>query len=176
MSSSDRRQILAALAALALLPACGFRPVLAPGTDGAGGGGALRGRVALDAPGDALAFAFVERVEDRLGRPGPGADLRLSYVIETGTRPVGINPAGVATRVQIAGTVRFELIGPGSEIRAADTLRAFTAWSTTGDALATEVASEDARRRLMVMLADAMVTRLLAAEAARASQPVPGAT
>jgi LPS-assembly lipoprotein len=164
MSWSDRRQFLSALSSLAVLPACGFSPVLAP----TGGAGALRGRVALDAPQNALDFAFVERMEDRIGRPGAQADLRLSYVIETGIRPVGVNPEGVATRVQIAGSVRFELTGPQGQVRVADTLRAFTAWSTTGDSVATEVASEDARQRLMAMLADAVVARLYAAGAAEA--------
>lgn len=160
MSFSDRRKLIVALAALPALAACGFRPALAPG----GAAEGLRGRVIAADPVNALDFAFVERLEERLGLPAPGADLRLSYVITTGERTVGVTPEGTATRVQIAGEARYEVTAGGGTRLSSGVVRGFTAWSTTGTALATEIAAEDARRRLMVILADDLVTRLYAAD------------
>ena len=167
MSLYDRRKLIVTLTALPLLAACGFRPALAPG----GAAEGLRGRVRADDPDDALGFAFVERLEQRLGAPGAGADLALAYVITTGSRNVGVTPEGTATRVQIAGEVQFELTaGDGARVLSG-TVRGFTAWSTTGTALAAEIAAEDARRRLMVILADDVVTRLYAADLPASAAP-----
>lgn len=156
MSSSDRRHLLALLAALPLAAACGFAPVYGP----AGAGTRLQGRLRADDPATEDAFHLVARLEDRLGRPAATA-LRLSYDIGI-TEEGGLATADRgASRIRVIGTARFRVSDDGLTLTEG-VAEAFTAYSTTSTPLATRVAAEDARRRLMILLADGMVTRLLA--------------
>jgi len=155
MSSSDRRLFLLGLGALGLTGACGYDPVY--GTGGTAEG--LRGQVRADDPGSELDFALVERLEERLGRPG-GARFRLSY----GTATYREQPITYgATRYNVIGTVSFQLRDETSgAVVQSGTLRRFTSYSTTVSTVSTLSAQRDAERRVMVILADEIVTRLLA--------------
>lgn len=151
-----RRAALFGLAAA--LSGCGFAPALAPGRPAAG----LLGRVRADDPTDRRGHAFAARIEERLGRPGPGA-WRLAYTIETAPVGVGITPAGATTRVQLTGAVRFALRAAGAEAPLLEGREeSFAAYSTTDTAVATLVAEEAAETRLMRLLADRVVARLIA--------------
>ena len=104
MSSSDRRSLLFALAALPLA-GCGFRPAFAPGGPAAD----LFDRVAIEPPADKNGFDLVERLEERLGRTHAPA-YRLGYRIETRVTPLAITSsnAGETPAVQLArGTGSF---------------------------------------------------------------------
>lgn len=157
MWSSERRMLLFTLAALPLVAACRFTPVHAPG----GSGEALRGRVRADDPADRLAFAFVAALEDRLGRPRePRYDLAYEITVDerggADVRDLG------DTRHQIFGRIRFVLSDAASGDLIHDGMvQSFTAYSATATQLATRVAQEDAERRLMRILADQLVTRLV---------------
>ena len=155
---SERRAVLTGLLVLPVAAACGFSPAHAPG----GPGAALRGQVRADDPQTAREFAFVAALEDLLGRP-QAARFALSHdisVSESGgarVRPLG------DTRFQIFGRVRFALRDMASDSELyRGTVRNFTAYSATSTQLATLAAQEDAERRLMVILADQVVARLLA--------------
>jgi len=156
MSLSDRRSLLALLVALPLVAGCGFAPVYGPG----GGGSLLQGRLRADDPADKDAFDLVARLEDRLGRPGP-APLRLAYEIETRDEGTAATADRFASRIRVLGNVRYRVL-QGDAVLTEGNVDAFAAYSTTSTPLATRAAAEDARRRLMVMLADGMITRLTA--------------
>lgn len=160
---SDRRSLLKGLAALTFsataLAACGFTPVHAPG----GAGEALRGQVATTAPQTRSDFAFVAAFEDRLGRvAAPRYDLdytiRLRTIGGADVRDLG------DTRFQLAGTLDYRLteVGGGAQI-AAGRVDSTAAYSSTSTQLATLSAAEDAETRLMRILADQLVPRLLIA-------------
>ncbi len=156
MSWSDRRRALGLLAALPLLAACGFAPVYGPGR----AGGPLQGRLRPDDPDTEDAFRLNARLEDRLGRPGASA-LRLAHEISV-TEDAGLATADrSASRIRLLGTVRYRVL-EGERLLTEGHAEGFTAYSTTATPLATRAAAEDARRRLMVLLADGMVTRLQA--------------
>jgi LPS-assembly lipoprotein len=164
MSSPDRRGVLAWLAALPLaalpLAACTFTPALAPGGAAAG---RLMGRVQVDDPGDRFGFVLVDRLEERLGR-AEAPLWRLSYSISTATQGVGITPESAITRYNLSGTIAWSLhrAGPGGERVAGGTARSFVGYNATGSTVAGFAAEEDAQRRLMRLLADQIVTRLIA--------------
>lgn len=166
MSWSDRRSFLLLLAPLALA-ACGFTPALAP--DGASGGAvaSIRGSVRADDPKDRNAFDFVARIEERLGRPSD-ARYALSYTIRTDTTGVAVTADNRTTRYDLRGALEYRLTEPatGAEI-ASGRVHGFTGYAATGSTVALLAAEEDAARRLMVILADQVVTRLVAAMAAR---------
>lgn len=148
---SDRRAFLVGLASLAGLAGCRFTPAYAPG----GTGRALTGAVRADDPVSRNDYSFVAALEERLGRP-EAPRFALSYRI--GLQFVG----GGSSRVQLFGTLDFVLsdIATGLE-RAAGRIEGNAGYSTTSTQLAEQIAAEDAELRLMRMLADGLITRLL---------------
>lgn len=157
MSSFDRRTVLLSLFALS---GCGFTPVY--GTGPAGQGNDLRGRIDVAVPKDEEGFELVKRLEDRLGLP-EAADLSLTADIRISEESVGFLPDGEISRVNVVGRVDWRLarIGDGTGV-ATGSERSFTSYSATSTTVATTFAQRDARRRLMVILADRIVTDLLA--------------
>jgi LPS-assembly lipoprotein len=159
MSSSDRRKALLGLASFAGLAACGFEPAYAP----AGGqAGDLQGRILVDAPNSALEFALVERLEQRLGRASD-AKYRLSYNVSTASERLALTTDEETTRYSVRGWINFQLrdTATGNVVQSGG-LNNFTAYSATASTIATLTAERDAERRLMVILADQLVTRLTA--------------
>lgn len=158
MSSSERRRLLGALAALPVLAACGFEPTLARGGAGAG----LRGRIRADDPTDPDGFAFVERLEERLGRP-QAAGYVLSYEIDVELDDLASVRGEGGTRGNAVGRVDYALrpVGGGDPLHEGRA-ESFTGWSTTEEALPERFAREDARARLMRILADRIAIDLTA--------------
>ncbi|MFD1880440.1 LPS assembly lipoprotein LptE [Paracoccus pacificus] len=141
------------------LAACGFTPVYGPG----GGGTRLFGKVRPVDPVDGDGFMFVRRISERLG-PDQGAVYALDYRITTATVPQAITPDQDTTRYALNGTVDFSLteIATGRKITSGQA-SSFTSYSASGTVIATTAAERDAHQRLAVMLADQVITRLLAA-------------
>lgn len=156
MWSSDRRAVIFGALALA---GCGFTPAYGP----AGGAAALRGRIALAPPGDKRTFDLAARLEDRLGAAS-AATYRLDYTVYTNVIGVGITPDGAVTRYNLTGTVGWTLVELATgAARLSGTAESFTSYSSIGSTVAGLAAEEDAQARLMVILADRIVTRLIAA-------------
>lgn len=159
MSLPDRRFVL--LAPLALM-GCGFAPAFGPG----GAAQGLQGRVRVADPNDKRGFDLVERLEERLGRPeAPRFD--LNYTIVTRAETLGITPENAITRYHLTGVIDWTLISRESGQRATGgRVQGFTAYSATGSTVAGLSAEEDAAFRLMRILADQIVTRLIATSGA----------
>lgn len=157
MSSSDRRTFLALAAALPLA-ACGFTPAYGPG----GPAQALNGQVRVDDPKSKNAFDLVERLEERVGRTRQPAFL-LSYTISTRTVGQAITPANATTRYQILGSTTFTLRDAGTNaVLTEGTVDGFTAYSAVGTRVESDSSRDDALVRLMRILADRIVTQLVA--------------
>lgn len=158
MWSSDRRLFL--LSGLAVA-GCGFQPVYAPNADGI----AVRGKVSIAAPEDEEGFALVERLEERLGDAADDALYRLSADIFLDEDPVGFLPDGSISRYTVRGRVEWTLIDANDTSVLSGAEESFASYSATSTTVATIVARRDARRRLMVILADRIVADLLSAPA-----------
>lgn len=158
MWSYERRGFLAALGGAVLVAGCGFAPDYASG----GPGRALRNAVLADEPTGRDAYDLVASLEDRLGRP-TAPRYALAYTITVTDTGTGFTADAVTTRQRLEGRLGYVLtdIATGAELATGE-VRNFTGYSTTSTQLATRSAMEDARRRLMRMLADQMVTRLVA--------------
>ncbi|MGR3198791.1 MAG: LPS assembly lipoprotein LptE, partial [Paracoccus sp. (in: a-proteobacteria)] len=87
----------------------------------------------------------------------------LDYRINVGVVPQAITTDEVTTRYSLNGTADFALTGPEGAVVTQGSVSSFTSYSTTGTTISTLAAEGDARERLAVMLADQVVTRLLAA-------------
>jgi len=157
MSSPDRRTFLL-LSAGAPLAACGFAPAYGPGGPAAG----LQGAIRVADPADKNGFDLVERLEERLGRP-TAARFDLGFSIRTNPVGVGITPDSAITRYNLTGTVDWSLTDRASGARVTGgKVNSFASYSATGSTVAGLAAEEDAAFRLMRLLADQIVARLIA--------------
>lgn len=163
MSSFNRRSLI--LMPLAL-GACGFTPAYAPGNPASG----LQGAIRVAEPDSKEGFDLVERLEERLGLPS-GARYDLTYAIKTQSSQVGITPDNTIQRFHLTGSVEWSLISLGSGARVTGgKVENFAAYSATGSTVAGLAAEEDAGYRLMRMLADQIITRLIATAGTWAEQ------
>ena len=153
MSLSNRRLFCLSFAALA---GCGFTPVYGPGGTAEG----LRGRISVATPADEEGAALVLRLEDRLGQAASG-DLMLTSDIRIKESAIGFLPDGELSRFNVNGQVDWELRDQTGRAVASGQERSFTSYSATSTTVATTFAQRDARRRLMVILADRMVADLI---------------
>ncbi|MFK7871157.1 MAG: LPS assembly lipoprotein LptE [Roseobacter sp.] len=152
----SRRLFICAPLALA---ACGYRPVNAPGA----GGRSLQRRITAETPVTSDEFLFFQQVERRVGR-GTEADYRLNYSVALDVSALAISVAGAQNRFQILGRVTFALVEDESgAVVLSDTITDFTSYSAAGTTIATFAAEQDARERLMITLADQVVSRVQAA-------------
>lgn len=143
------------------LAACGFTPAYAPGAPAAD----LLGAVRVQDPADKNGFDLVERLEERLGRPET-ARYDLAFTITTEAVGVGITTANEISRFNLKGVVDYTLTERATGARVAGgRVQNFTAYSATGSTVALLAAEEDAAIRLMRILADQIVARLIAATA-----------
>ena len=158
MSWSRRGLLLGALA----LAACGFSPVYGPG----GAGGKLFGQIRAADPSTPDEFTFAGRIAERLG-PDQAARFALAYNLRIAVVSQAITSEEVTTRYSLNGTADFVLTetASGAEVTRGQ-VSTFTSYSTTGTTIATMSAEQDAHDRLARMLADQVVTRLLAIDPA----------
>jgi LPS-assembly lipoprotein len=147
---SDRRSFLVAALALG---GCGFTPVYGP----AGAGQALENAVDLGAPKSDDAYLVQRRFEERLGR---GSAYRLEFDVTTKDVGLGGTSTGNTTRYRVDGALSYKLL-QGKAVLLQGKTQAFTGYSTTGSTLSTLAAEKDARKRLMVILADQLMDELI---------------
>lgn len=155
MLSFDRRTLVLALAALPL-GACNFRPVYGPG----GSGNVIRNRIRVAAPETRIEFEMVARLEDRLG---VGSAYELTYTLTIGQRDIAIDGAENIERINVVGALIYAVreAGTGRVVDSGE-LSTFTAFATTASPVATASARRDAEDRLAVVLADQLVSQLIA--------------
>lgn len=147
-----------ALALPLALSACGFSPVYAPGGTADG----LRGQIEAADPENRNEFVLVARLEDRLGLPS-GAAYTLDYDISLEREGVGITQAGDTTRFNVLGRIDYRVLDKATGLElASGKVENFTGYSATGSIVGSISATQDANERLMVILADQLVTELVA--------------
>lgn len=154
---SNRRHFLAMTCAVALM-GCGFTPVYGPN----GSGQALEGAILADAPDTRDEQVLVQQIERRLGR-GSAARFGLRYTMDIDQERMAVSASNTTARFNLIGTVDYEVTTLGSdEVILTGSARQFTGYSTTGTTAATLAAERNARERLAVILADQIVTHLMA--------------
>ncbi|SPF79803.1 LPS assembly lipoprotein LptE [Pseudoprimorskyibacter insulae] len=157
MSSSDRRAFLLSVLALG---ACGFTPAYGP----SGGAGVLQSQVRLTDPVGRDGYLLNRRLEERLGRGGPSARYAMKVTPIVTQSGMGSTSRGLTTRFQLLGKAKFLMTDPvTADVLAEGEVQSFTGYSATGTTVATLAAERDARQRLMTILADMVVDRLLVA-------------
>ncbi len=156
MSSFNRRFVVFGTASL--LAGCGFEPAFGPN----GTAEVLRGRVIVDDADTRDEFTLTKALERKLGQPvtpvyGLSVSLRLTK------DGLAITPDQETTRIDVLGTATYALRDlRTAEVIATGKVDSFTGYSATGTTVATLAAERDAFERLTVILADKIITRLIA--------------
>ncbi|MFT4014477.1 MAG: LPS assembly lipoprotein LptE [Paracoccus sp. (in: a-proteobacteria)] len=145
------------------LAACGFSPVYGPG----GVGTRLQGKVRTADPKTPDDFYFAGRIAERLD-PDRAPLYELGWSLQIAVVPQAINSDEITTRYSLNGTASYQLteLATGKAV-AHGQVSNFTSYSTTGTTIATMSAEQDAHERLARLLADLVVTRLLALDPAQ---------
>lgn len=157
MSLPSRRLVLLAPLALA---ACGFAPVYGP----SGNGQILQDRVRVDPPDSQDSYLLVRELEERLGR-GNDAAYALSFGINTSEARLAIDREGDTGRFNRVGVVDYSLRDlQTGQVVTSGTVENFVGYSATGTTVETLAGEQDAQKRLMIVMADQIVTRLYAAD------------
>ena len=160
MSWSDRRTLLV-LALPALAAACGFSPAFGPG----GAAGELIGRVVVADPADRNQYDLAGQLEERFGTPDAPV-WALSYTIVTRSVGLGLTSDNAITRYDILGDADYTLTRiDNGQVVATGHVSNFVSYSASGTVVPTAASERDAYLRLMRILADQIVARLIAASA-----------
>ncbi|MGC3937823.1 LPS assembly lipoprotein LptE [Roseobacter sp. EG26] len=153
------RRISILLASLALA-ACGFAPVYGTG----GTGTKLQNQVEVSEPDTLNGYLLTRRIEERLGRSGDPS-YKLDVAVRTRQENLAVDTEGSITRYNILGYADFSLINAKSGgVVASGSVDNFTGYSAAGTTVATLAAERDAQKRLMVLLADQITTRVLSTD------------
>lgn len=143
-----------------LMAACGFTPVYAPG----GIGTQLQNNITVSEPNTRDAFLVTQRLEERLGRAVDPV-YRLSLSVSSSSEGLAVDSEGSTTRFNLLGSADFSLIEVSTgQVITSGSVDNFTGYSAAGTTVATLAAQRDAQKRLMVLLADQIVTRVLVAD------------
>jgi len=154
MSSFSRRTFL--LAPLALT-ACGFEPVYGTG----GSASALRNTILFEIPVDQDGFDMASHLEQRLGR-ATAPIYALGITTDVASEGLAISGSNDIERFNLIGKSSYRLTRVNSEQALLEgTVNTFTAYSASLQPVATLAAQRDARRRLMIALADKITAELL---------------
>ncbi|MGB0498264.1 MAG: LPS assembly lipoprotein LptE [Rubricella sp.] len=149
------------LGAAALLSACGFTPVFAPGSAAAG----LRTRVAVSPLPGRRGFLLREGLRERFGDEGDVVYV-LDVVADYRETALSITQGAETTRFNIEGQARYTLRSIATDaIVSQGSVRSVAAYSATGSPFAVDVAQRDAEDRLATRLAEQIAAQVfLAAE------------
>lgn len=138
------------------LAGCGFSPVFGTG----GTASVMRGAIDYDTPATTAGFAMRQRLEDQLGLTQT-ARFQLRTTLTQTTEAAAVTPSGDTTRFHLRGTSGWELATLDGTVLGAGDVQSFTSYSSTGSTVATQAATDDARDRLSVALADLIVAQVL---------------
>ena len=143
-----------------VLGACGFQPVYGTG----GAGGSLQNNVDVSEPDGVDAYVVTRRLEERLGR-GDTPQYRLNVSVRTEREALARDTDANINCFNLIGQADYVLVEQDTgRIVTSGRVDNFTGSSATGTTLATLAAERDARERLMTLLADQIVARLLSTD------------
>ncbi len=119
----------------------------------------MHGQIALGNFDGLQGFQMREQLETRLGI-ATEARYQLEVLLNIDRKGLAITQDGSITRYNLSGKADFTVRRFGADIVLSDSVEAFTAYNATASAYATRVAEQDAYRRLVVSLANKIVTRM----------------
>ncbi len=157
MSLFNRRAVLVAPL---LAAACGFTPVYGTG----GSGEVLQNQIRVSEPATRDTFLLTRRLEERLGRAS-SPSYRLTVDVDTATEDLAVDRAGNINRFNLLGDADYILVEDSTgRVVTSGRVSSFTSYSASGTTVSELAAERDAQERLMTLLADQIVVRLLSTD------------
>ena len=152
MSLFSRRNFLIGLF---FLVGCGYAPVHGtnPKTK------KLYTSVFVQAPKDRVEFELVRNLEKQF-RKNSSSKYQLNYTLTIKEEKGVVSASQTLERYSLFGSLKYSLNDKDGGVVLTNTAKSFTAYSATGTPLATERAKRDAQDRLMVILAEQVLTRI----------------
>ena len=152
MSLFSRRKFLTTAF---LLVGCGYAPVHGtnPKTK------KLYTSVFVQAPKDRVEFELVRNLEKQFRR-NSSSKYQLDYTLTIKEEKGVVSASQTLERYSLFGSLKYSLTDKDGGVVLTNTAKSFTAYSATGTPLATERAKRDAQDRLMVILAEQVLTRI----------------
>ena len=153
--SSDRLTRRIACLGLLGLAGCGFTPIYQNNA-------AIRGLFSFDTDASVIGFHVGSRLAGRFGEPvAPRYVIKVT--VETSQRSATITAEGESARFNLIGVANWSVIasGTGEQVLTGRT-EAFTSYAATSSTVATQATADDAGKRLAIILADMITTRVLA--------------
>jgi LPS-assembly lipoprotein len=140
------------------LAACGFTPAYGP----QGGASTMPHTIEVKAPVTRTEYLLTRHLEERLGRTDAG-DYLLDYTLKIKEERIAITANNITRRFNLIGSADYRLTTPDGTLITKGDVESFVGYSATGSTVATRAARSDAEKRLTTILADRIVTRLIAA-------------
>ncbi len=123
---------------------------------------ALRGVFSYRTDDDPFGFVMGQQLAERLG-DSQSARFVLKTTARTDERAAAITAEGDTSRLNITGEANWSITEVASSTQlATGKVSAFTSYSATASTVATQASRDDATARLAMILADMIVTRVLA--------------
>ncbi|MFY0595347.1 MAG: hypothetical protein JXQ85_02840 [Cognatishimia sp.] len=145
-------------ASLPFVAACGFEPVYGPNSAAT----RLRNAILVDEPKTEDQFELVRQLEHRLGA-ADNARFGLSVALDIREEGVALTSDNRTTRKEVIGAGTYALRDLSTkEVLLSGKVDSFTGYSTTGTTVSELASRRDARRRLMIILADRIATEIIA--------------
>lgn len=143
-----------------LLAACGFSPVYQTG----GTGSKLQNQVRVNDPDARDSFLLTRRLEERLGRSDSPVYL-LTVEVRSEEEDLAVDQSGNINRFNILGTADYTLVEEETgRVVTSGRVNNFASYSASGTTVSELAAERDAQERLMTLLADQIVVRLLSTD------------
>ena len=141
-------------ASLFIISACGFNPVYTDSNSSK-----LIGQISIQEPNTQNDFIFYSQLIDRFGDRGEKYTLR--YAISTSTEDRGLNFDGTVHRVEISGSVLFNLKDSktGTEILS-DRAEMHLSYANAGSTAAVLNAERTTNKQLVILLAEKVADRV----------------
>lgn len=142
------------------LAACGFSPVYQTG----GTGSKLQNQVRVNDPDARDSFLLTRRLEERLGRSDSPVYL-LTVEVRSEEEDLAVDQSGNINRFNILGTADYTLVEEETgRVVTSGRVNNFASYSASGTTVSELAAERDAQERLMTLLADQIVVRLLSTD------------
>ncbi|MDC1481547.1 LPS assembly lipoprotein LptE [Ascidiaceihabitans sp.] len=138
--------------------ACGFTPVY--GTNG--NASVLLDSVLVQEPKNREGYSLTKQIEKRLGR-ATDPRFKLGVTVTTSEAALNVDSTGNINRYNVLGLVEYTLRDTQTgQIAASGRVDSFTGYSASGTTVSAQAAKEDAQERLMIILADLLISNLIA--------------
>ena len=140
------------------LMACGFTPVYGPN----GSANVLLNSVLVQELKNREGYLLTKQIEKRLGR-ATDPRFNLGVTVTTSETALNVDSTGNINRYNVLGLVEYTLRDTQTgQIAASGRVNSFTGYSASGTTVSAQAAKEDAQERLMIILADLLISNLIA--------------